>query len=568
MGIVFCGELFEPQGMVERLRRDGHAVPEGEVDAAIALRAVAAYGPACVAELAGAYVGFVYDARTHGGYLFTDRLGLRPCYYRAADDGTLVFASEAKAVAAAGGFKGTLDVQGAAELLNGGHPFFERTLWREIRSLPNGSVLTLRGGAVTLERYWDLDHSQLATWTFEEAVEEGTRRLVAAVGRVCRQSGRIGVLLSGGKDSRAITAAAVAGGRRLPTFTLTDGRSLDASLAARVAERLGLENRQIPVTPDHLVDHGARAMWLTDAMVACRELYWLGPLGAMVPHVDAVMSGYAGDVLLGGDFPIAEDVQDFPLEREREIVARREVPAFEPALGAALAAPFGESLRGTLEETRRGVAAMVNGGGILDERERLYLASHGRRGTNAALGVLASTFCAVKYPFGDYAMIDYCARLRREWRFMQRVYVVIVARGFPGLLDIPTVAPRTQGIPRRIGAEPGRWHMAWRRWMQRARFRLRQVSGGRWGWWRDPSKFTHDAYWYRTVPRLRGWIEDVLLSERTLDRGYFDREGVRRVLDLQMRCGYHFDLISRLVTFEFWNRFFVDGERPPQAEEA
>jgi hypothetical protein len=89
-----------------------------------------------------------------------------------------------------------------------------------------------------------------------------------------------------------------------------------------------------------------------------------------------------------------------------------------------------------------------------------------------------------------------------------------------------------------------------------------RLTGGRLNLLPDTSKFTHDSYWYRTVPRLREWIRGILLDDRTLGRGYYDRRGIERLLHLQMTRGYLFALLSRLVTFEYGNRFFVDREFP------
>lgn len=77
----------------------------------------------------------------------------------------------------------------------------------------------------------------------------------------------------------------------------------------------------------------------------------------------------------------------------------------------------------------------------------------------------------------------------------------------------------------------------------------------------DRRTYVHYAHWYRTVPALRSWIESILLDQRTLDRGYYSRAGIKKLLRLQMAKGYVFEVLARLVTFEYWNRFFVDGER-------
>jgi asparagine synthase (glutamine-hydrolysing) len=68
-----------------------------------------------------------------------------------------------------------------------------------------------------------------------------------------------------------------------------------------------------------------------------------------------------------------------------------------------------------------------------------------------------------------------------------------------------------------------------------------------------------DESWYRgpTMDQIR----ELLLDRRTVERGWFRPEAVRRVLD-EHREGRqnHRLLIWSLLCFEWWNRLFVDGE--------
>jgi asparagine synthase (glutamine-hydrolysing) len=67
--------------------------------------------------------------------------------------------------------------------------------------------------------------------------------------------------------------------------------------------------------------------------------------------------------------------------------------------------------------------------------------------------------------------------------------------------------------------------------------------------------------WYRTgaLP----YIRETLLTERSLDRGYFRPEAVRRAVD-EHAAGQanNKKLLWSLLCLEWWNRIFMDGERP------
>jgi len=560
---VFHGELFEPQEVLDRLKRDGLALPQDAPDSQIVLRAVEAYGISCIAGLAGAYIGFIYDSRTHTGHLFTDRLGLRGCYYHLASDGTFIFASELKAIAALPWFSGELDIQAAAEFLNCGHPFFDRTLFSQVKFLPCGTVLGFQDGRISLQQYWDMPHPDPENkWRFEDALAEARWLLIQAMKRQFRQQGIIAVMLSGGKDSRAIAASAVALGHHVPTFTYTSGRNDDSELAAQVAKRLGLENHRLEIPPDYLPDFGEAGMWLTDAMLPSRELYWMPQLDYIGKHADALFSGYLGDVLLGGHFVTSEYLNAPPIASQRRLIAEKAVSSFSPFVEMALNPSFGQTLKSRLGDSLDQVASFIGERGFAKELGRLYVANHGRRLANLAFGGLWGSVAQVKYPFADYDLVDFSAKLPARWCVGQRFYKTVLSETFPELVDIPCVAPRTKGVRTKMNSQPSALLIEWRKLAANARFLVARLTGGRLNLPPDRSTFTHDAYWYRTCPRLRNWFRAILLDDRTLGRGYFSRRGVERLLREQRVKGYHFGLLSHLVTFEYWNRFFVDGETP------
>jgi asparagine synthase (glutamine-hydrolysing) len=67
------------------------------------------------------------------------------------------------------------------------------------------------------------------------------------------------------------------------------------------------------------------------------------------------------------------------------------------------------------------------------------------------------------------------------------------------------------------------------------------------------------ASWMRK--ELRPLVEDVLLSKRALDRGYFTRQGIEGLLaaNLNGEGDYSKEIFSLLV-LELWHREFIDGD--------
>jgi asparagine synthase (glutamine-hydrolysing) len=68
-----------------------------------------------------------------------------------------------------------------------------------------------------------------------------------------------------------------------------------------------------------------------------------------------------------------------------------------------------------------------------------------------------------------------------------------------------------------------------------------------------------DQSWY--MQQLVEYIRSIVLSDRSLDRGYLQRAYLERVLEDHVagRANNRL-LIWSLLSFEWWNRIFVDGE--------
>ena len=65
---------------------------------------------------------------------------------------------------------------------------------------------------------------------------------------------------------------------------------------------------------------------------------------------------------------------------------------------------------------------------------------------------------------------------------------------------------------------------------------------------------------------LRGWLHDVLMDQKTLDRGYFEKEAIRGLLkDDQRSGGYSKELFS-LAVLELWHRVFLQNGRQGNSE--
>lgn len=306
VGIVFNGEIYNYQALRAQLESAGE-VFHSHSDTEVILRLYQRYGPEMVHRLEGMFAICLYDPRRREVHLFRDRFGVKPLYY-AEHGGNFYFASEIKAILAILPVRPELDRQALHDYLTLRFVPSPRTVWRNIRKLPAGHRLTLSldGGNPTLTRYWRLEFQAEAEEPGRDYPAEFAELFLAAVEkRMLAADVPVGVLLSGGLDSSAVSAAAVELGHRdFHTFSIAfeeGGRFDETPYARAVAAHIGSRHHEIVLGRETFVDFLPHLVRHTDeplADLASVPFYFVSKLARQ--EVKVVLSGEGSDELLGG----------------------------------------------------------------------------------------------------------------------------------------------------------------------------------------------------------------------------------------------------------------------------
>jgi asparagine synthase (glutamine-hydrolysing) len=279
-------------------------------DSEVVLRAFAARGPESLLDLRGIFAFAIYDKARQKVWLVRDRLGVKPLYY-ALDDNGLVFASEIKAILALRSDTAECDVSALHEWLYYGNTLGGRTLYHGIEQLLPGHYLELDISSFDahISQYWSLQHeaaqSNGSHRRAPDVIAE-TRRLVEqAVRRQLVSDVPVGVFLSGGVDSTAITAFAAKHYQgRLATYSagFDDRNGVDERpKARRIASLYGTEHHELHIT-------GGDVPALVEKMVHHHDQPFSDaaniPLYQMASQISGrtkvVLQGDGGDELFGG----------------------------------------------------------------------------------------------------------------------------------------------------------------------------------------------------------------------------------------------------------------------------
>ena len=153
--IVFNGEIYNHAELRPELEARGHRY-RTRSDTETILHLYEEEGERCVERLRGMFAFAVWD-RTHNRlFLARDRLGIKPLYY-ACTDRELLFASEIKAILAAGSIRAEFNEAVLPEFLATRFVAGEETFFRGIRKLLPGRTLSWSlADGFRERRYWRL----------------------------------------------------------------------------------------------------------------------------------------------------------------------------------------------------------------------------------------------------------------------------------------------------------------------------------------------------------------------------------------------------------------------------
>jgi asparagine synthase (glutamine-hydrolysing) len=302
--VVFNGEIYNFQELIPELTRLGH-IFRTRSDTEVIVHAWEAWGADCVKRFRGMFAFALWDRNKETLFLARDRLGVKPLYYAALDDGTVIFSSELKALTAHSGLNHELDSFAIEEYFALGYVPEPRTIYRDALKLPPAHTLkVVRGRPVPApEAYWDVDFTLDSRTREAEACEELAHRLRESVKLRMISEVPLGAFLSGGVDSSAVVAM-MAGQSTEPVETcsiaFSDPAYDESRYAQQVADRYRTHHHVDRVESDDfaLIDTLAATYDEPYADSSAIPTYRVCQLART--HVTVALSGDGGDEGFGG----------------------------------------------------------------------------------------------------------------------------------------------------------------------------------------------------------------------------------------------------------------------------
>jgi asparagine synthase (glutamine-hydrolysing) len=557
--ITFNGEIYNFQELRQFLETKGHTF-RTQSDTEVIVHAYEEYGRACVEQLRGMFAFAIWDARTQTLFLARDRVGKKPLYYFLSHD-RFVFASELKALFIDHAVPRAPDPIGIDHFLALQYIPAPLTAFQGVRKLPAAHWLELRHGHLEIGRYWELHFTPKLQITMADAIEALKTHIAEAVRLRLVSDVPLGAFLSGGVDSSAVVAAmAQQSDRPVKTFSVGfKEAAFDERLFARmVAERYGTEHTELVVKAP-VADVLPRLIWHYDEPfgdASAVPSYAISELTRQ--HVTVVLNGDGGDESFAGYdwYIIARRLQrgDFLprcllqwLSAKLQCLPHRWKQHQPLRKLSRLAAVMAKQPAGRHAQWPRSFAP--------DDRWKLYTEEHrailGRSDpeaffvdvfaqtdaqncTDAALNADVNLYLAddllvkmdratmahaleARSPFLDHKLMEFAARLPTEFKLQgaqkKRVLKAMLRGQLPDIvLDRPKMG---------FSVPLAQW-------------------------------FKHE---------LHDMAYDLLLSDRSVNRGYFNATIISQMLNQHCAGGEDYsDHLWNFLVLELWHRTFIDGQ--------
>lgn len=556
--IVFNGEIYNYQQIRADLERDGDKFYTNSDTEAI-VHLYDKYGKDCVKHLRGMFAFAIWDMNERSLFIARDRLGQKPLLYSHRQDGGLVFGSEFRALLKHPSISRDVDFEAIDAYLSYLCVPAPLTAFKEVRKLEPGHWLYWKDGEIRTERYWLPDFSRKIKISEEEAIEETTRILREAVKLRMISEVPLGAFLSGGVDSSTVVALmAEVSDRPVKTFSIgfEEQDYSELKYARKVADHVGADYNEFIVKPDALevlptlVEHYGEPYADSSAI----PTYYVSK--ETRKHVTVALNGDGGDESFAGyerhaAMLLAEKYRSVPA------LARKALVEFPVSL-----LPSSELKRSRIRDAKRFLSAAnlptaeryfrwmstfdrgskqtlytdefrsnLNGNNASSVLEKWFKASSGDRLDSVLLTDLMTYLpndllvkvdiasmtnsLEARSPFLDHELVEFAATLPSKMKL----------RGTNTKSLLKKVAERL--VPREV---------IYRRKMGFG------VPIGKW--------FRED---------MKGFVQDTLLSEISLGRGFVRPEETRRYVKdhIEGKRDHAFQLWT-LLMLELWFESFID----------
>lgn len=299
--IVFNGEIYNFETLRNQLIQKGYEF-KTKSDTETILYAYEEWGKDCVKHLRGMFAFALWDKKRQRLFLGRDRLGIKPLYYF-WNGFSFVFGSEIKALLASNEISKEINSEAILDYFSFLYIPGPKSIFSEIKKLQPGHTLTVEGGGVEVDKYWDVSFHPDSSISEKQWCEEIIEKLIDSINVRLVSEVPLGAFLSGGIDSSAVVAlmsSLLQEPVKTSSIGFDDDRFNELPHAREIVNRYQTEHDEQIVTPD-AVDALDKLTWHYDEPFAdssALPTYYVSKMTRK--KVTVALSGDGGDENFAG----------------------------------------------------------------------------------------------------------------------------------------------------------------------------------------------------------------------------------------------------------------------------
>lgn len=305
--VVYNGEIYNFKEIAALLEEKGYKFKSGS-DTEVLLKAFDCWGTDAVNHFIGMFAFVLYNKSKEEILFFRDRAGVKPFYYY-FKDGCLLFSSELKSFHQHSSFHKEIDQDSVALFLQYNYIPVPYAIFKYTYKLEPGHFLKLdlKNKDLTKNKYWDVVdfyNKPKLDISYDEAVDETEKLLISAFQYRMVSDVPVGLFLSGGYDSTAVTAILQAQATdKIKTFTIgyEEEAFNEAPEAKKVADFLGTDHTEKYCTAKDTSDILHKLPEIYDEPFADNSVVPTFLVSQLArTRVKVALSGDAGDEIFAG----------------------------------------------------------------------------------------------------------------------------------------------------------------------------------------------------------------------------------------------------------------------------
>jgi asparagine synthase (glutamine-hydrolysing) len=293
------GEINNYQSLLkEYLPKDTHC--HGDLDVSIHL--YQRYRSQFAQKLNGLFSLAILDERDSTFFVLNDRFGLAHQVYWTQINSRFYFATNLKTLLTLPEIKRETDSEGLNLFLKYSYIPSPWTIFKGIRKLPAGHLLTFKKGRVEVIPYWEFPTSNNHVEDIHEAIFSYKDLLKKSISRRLGTNEKVGVLLSGGLDSSAnVALTAGCTDQKLKTFSVgfEDPAFDERPYAQIVAQHFNTQHYETSITGYEIEDLPKLIWHLEEPYFEFGLFLTYKGLEAARKEVNVVLGGEGADQLFG-----------------------------------------------------------------------------------------------------------------------------------------------------------------------------------------------------------------------------------------------------------------------------